>query len=156
MAIAIKLENYLKENYVDYDLISHSHTNYSMQSANAAHISGNSLAKNVILEDDEGIVMATIPASRVLQLDDLNRQLDRHLRLTTEHDLGNIFNDCEQGAIPALGSAYGVETVIDDSLSDCCDIYFNAGSHTDLVHLSGKDFQEVQRNSQHGRFSRQM
>jgi len=156
MPIAITLENYLKEHNVNYDVISHSHTSYSMQSAEAAHIPGNELAKSIILEDNQGRVMATIPATRLLNLSELNKQLNRKLEMISQYELKNIFRDCELGAVPALGEAYGVETIIDECLDDCCNVYFEAGTHTDLIHVSGKDFKDIQHDSKHGRFSRQI
>ena len=156
MAIAITIENFLKDLNIHYDLIHHAHSSYSMQSAEEAHISGNTIAKSIMLEDAKGRVMANIPASRRLDLKKLNQQLQRNLHLSAEHDLGKIFLDCEPGAVPAVGAAYGVETVIDSCLDDCCDVYFEGGDHTDLVHVTGSDFRNMQKDSQHGRFSKQI
>ena len=43
--------------------------------------------------------------------------------------MGALFKDCEFGAVPPLGLAYGMSTVIDDCLSEQPEIYFEAGDH---------------------------
>jgi Ala-tRNA(Pro) deacylase len=73
-------------------------------------------------------------------LDALNRLLGRRLSLTTEAEIGARFRDCEVGAVPALGPAYGLDTVLDQSLADHSDIYFEAGDHESLIHMRGADF----------------
>jgi Ala-tRNA(Pro) deacylase len=60
----------------------------------------------------------------------------------------------EVGAIPPLGQAYGIEVVVDDSLGENSDIYFEAGDHTSLIHMRSKDFKDLMKTAQHGTFSR--
>jgi prolyl-tRNA editing enzyme YbaK/EbsC (Cys-tRNA(Pro) deacylase) len=57
------------------------------------------------------------------------------LRLATEAKLKYLLKDCEPGAVPPLGAAYGLETVWDDSLLEQSDTYFEAGDHETLVHM---------------------
>ena len=64
------------------------------------------------------------------------------------------FRDCELGAVPAAGSAYGIPTLVDDSLLRMPDIYMEGGDHEELVHLSGEAFRGIVSRSLHGRFSR--
>ncbi len=44
---------------------------------------------------------------------------------------------------------------MDDSLLNAPDVYFEAGDHEDLVHLSGVEFLSLLAGARHGRFSRQ-
>ena len=44
--------------------------------------------------------------------------------------------------------------MIDDSLLLLSQIYFEAGDHEDVVHMSGEQFRELVGASAHGRFSR--
>ena len=37
---------------------------------------------------------------------------------------GSCTLDCEPGAVPPLGAAYGLDVVVDDSLTDHSDVYF--------------------------------
>ena len=147
MAIAATLSNYLMAQDVEYDVLTHPHTATSGESAQAAHVPGSRLAKSVILEDDQGYLMVVLPSSRQVNMQELHRQLNRNLVLATESELGGLFADCEIGALPPIGSAYGVETVVDDAIAE-------AGDHEQLVHVSAETFQSLLgENVQRGHFS---
>jgi Ala-tRNA(Pro) deacylase len=147
MPIAVSVQDYLDRNSIEYGLIVHSPTRGSTHSAQAAHVPGDCLAKSVLLEDDNGYLMAVLPASHRLDLPAIDRELNRELALTPEHALENLFKDCEVGAIPPLGQAYGIDVLIDRSLADIPDVYFEAGDHSSLIHVSGADFRKLMANS---------
>ena len=154
MGIAISLRDYLDNAGYDYDVQAHERTSFSIKTAKAGHIPGDQLAKAVILEDADGYLMAIIPSTHKVNLGALHRQLHRHVGLATEQELADIFDDCELGAIPAVGQAYGMDGMIDDSLSDQKDIFFEGGKHTDVVHLTGEDFDRLMDKADHAIFSR--
>jgi Ala-tRNA(Pro) deacylase len=93
--------------------------------------------------------MAVIPANAHVKIAELNRLLDRKMGLATEVELLPLFSDCELGAIPPIGQAYGIETIVDEGLDGCRDIYFESGNHTDLIHMKGKAFQELMIETRH-------
>jgi Ala-tRNA(Pro) deacylase len=153
MAIAITLAEYLENEGVSFDLVAHPHSNSSLASAESAHIPGDQLAKSVVLEDEEGILLAVIPATHKLDLNSLERCIGRKLGLVPEQRLRQLFYDCEFGAIPPIGRAYGYETILDDSLMEHDDVYFEAGDHVDLVHLTGDAFHSLMEETDHAQFS---
>lgn len=154
MAIAITLHEYLDNRCIGYKVIEHPYTNASMQTAQAAHIPGKQLAKCVVLEDEQGYLMAVIPSDKHVDLGSLHRQFNRQLGLTTEDKLRTLFTDCEPGAIPPVGEAYGIDVIVDDSLAHCSDVYFEAGDHTHLIQVNGKDFMQVVEHKSDGCYSR--
>ena len=89
-----------------------------------------------------------------LRLRDLEEQLERHLELASEAELSQLFRDCEVGALPPVGAAFGIPTVVDDSLMNAPDVWFEAGDHEDLVHMRGIEFLSLFTGARHGRFSR--
>lgn len=149
MAIGLTLQKYLAENGIAYDVLPHTHTSSSMNTAQSAKISGKNLAKSVILEDESGYLMAVIPATEHVQFRKVNHALNRHLGMAIESELDTLFSDCELGAVPAVGSAYSMESIVDDKLLDCSDIYFEAGNHRDLIHMEGNAFRRLTKNAQH-------
>ena len=155
MAIPITLQEYLNKCGVSYDVMSHSYTTTSMNTAQALPIPSEQLAKSVVLEDEHGYLMAVIPATHHVQLGQLSRQLKRRLGLATEQELSERFSDCELGAIPPIGEAYSMDVIVEDDLNDCPDIYFEAGDHTEVIHLRGEDFQQLMQHAEHGHFSQQ-
>lgn len=156
MAIAITLQEYLDKSGIDYDVLPHSRTTSSISTAKAAQIPGDDVAKPVILEDENGYLMAVIPATHHIELGQLSNQLERRLGLVAEQELAGLFTDCDLGAIPPIGEAYHMDVVVDDSLDNCSDVYFEAGDHTDVIHVRGHDFQKLMTHARHGHFSRRI
>jgi len=101
-------------------------------------------------------VLAIVPASYRLDLKKLERQLDRKLELAREAELADVFPDCEVGALPPLGQAYGIPTVYDDRLRRLSCVYFEGGDHRDLVYIGGREFIDLLRDSPHGDLCRAM
>lgn len=153
MAIGQRLQKYLAENGIAYDVLPHTHTSSSMHTAQSAKISGKNLAKSVILEDESGYLMAVVPATEHVQFRKVNHALNRHLGMAIESELDTLFSDCELGAIPAVGSAYSMESIVDDKLLNCSDIYFEAGNHRELIHMEGNAFRRLTKNVQHAAIS---
>jgi len=153
MAIASSVEAYLGRSGVRYELIGHARTGNSCYSAHAAHVPGSQFAKCVMLEDDRGYLMAILPATRKVDLGALRQRLGRPLGLATENELAGLFLDCEQGAIPPLGGAYGIDAILDQPLVESSDVYFEAGDHRELVHVSGSDFLTLMGDAPRGRIS---
>ncbi len=143
MGMAATLQRYLIRQGVDYDVVAHPQTGCSLETAQAAHIPGGRLAKGVILEDEVGYLMAVVPASRHLRLGAVRALLHRNVDLATEPELEALFEDCAPGAVPPLGPAYGLETVVDESLAEQPELYFEAGDHEELVHVPTERFFEL-------------
>lgn len=154
MDIANSLRNFMLTEGVKYDVLRHAHTSCSSETAEAAHIPGDRLAKAVLLEDESGYVLAVLPASRRLALGALHHALQRRLGLATEDEVGELFRDCELGAVPPFGEAYGIETVLDDSLMEQPEVYFESGNHEELIRVSGDQFRRLLAGWPHGPFSR--
>jgi len=153
MAIAMTLKDYLDYQDIRYDVLAHEKTRTSTETASVAHVPGDQLAKTVILEDDLGYVMVVVPATHQVELSAVDDQLSRRLTLAQEVELPRLFTDCDLGAIPPVGDAYGIETMVDDSLAEQADIYFEGGDHELLVHVSNEQFDMLMVDALHGHFS---
>ena len=143
MAIAKTLISYLKDRGIDYEMIEHAHTPTAAASAHAAHLPAHQVAKAVVLKDDGGYVVSVLPANHSLEIGWVNEALERQLEMACEEEFGKIFKDCEVGAVPALGEAYGVQVIRDDELAYTRDIYIEAGDHEHLIWLERKDFKAL-------------
>ena len=153
MAVAMRLKKYLENEGVRYDLVEHPYAVTSLHVANKAHISGENLAKAVVLRDGDGYILAVVPATHHVQLGKLRKHFNRYIILASEQDLYDLFEDCTIGAVPPLGDAYGVEVIFDNSLYERDDVYFEAGDHTDLIHVSGVAFRGLMSTARHGEIS---
>ena len=156
MSIASGVINYLVDRHVDFDVVDHPHSATSLETAQSAHVPGDRLAKSVLLEDDRGYLLAVLPASCRVDLGELHRLTSRNLGLATEYELCALFEDCEPGAVPVLGPAYDLETLVDDALAEQSDIYFEAGDHEQLIHVSAEAFDSLMAGARYTHFSRHL
>jgi Ala-tRNA(Pro) deacylase len=153
MAIAATVQRFLEENSVGYELVPHPHTGSSHETAEAAHVSEDHIAKAVMVRDAAGYAMVVVPASNWVDVEHLRKELNREVHLATEEDFVRLFSDCEAGAVPPLGPAYAIETFLDQALLSLANVYFEAGDHEHLVHTTGDDFQSLLAGVRHGYFS---
>jgi len=155
MSISTRLNEYLNKHGVDYQTLTHPHTQSSVDSAISADIPQHQLAKAVVLEDHQGKKMiAILPTDYKISLQQLNSRFQSKFHLVDEEDVYQLFDDCEIGAIPPIGEAYHINAIYDDVLLDESDIYLEAGDHRTLVHLKQKEFVKLMERTQHTRFSR--
>ena len=153
MAVAMTLQRYLDDQHIEYDVITHKKTAQSTMSAQSSKVSGDNLAKGVVLKSGGTYVLAVLPATQHVELKKLKALFGDNIRLATENEASQMFPDCELGAVPALGLAYGLPAVVDEQLESRSDIYFEGGDHRSLVHISGDQFGRLMGDVPHGRFS---
>jgi Ala-tRNA(Pro) deacylase len=156
MSLADRVKWFLDVHRVDYEVVMHDYTESSLETARAAAIPCEKLAKAILLEDENGYVMPIVPASRRLDLDKVRLMLGRPLQIASGRDAAALFFDCSEGAVPPMGTAYGIPTVIDDELLGLGDIYFEGGDHMDLVHMGGAEFFALIPDSNHADLSMAM
>ncbi len=150
MSISKTVQWYLDSREVSYEVLQHPHSHNSSETAGAAYIWEDQLAKTVLLEDERGYIMAIVPASHRVDLKKLETELHRQLELATEGEMPLIFPDCEPGAIPPLGGAFGIPVVYDDRLRRLSCVYFEGGDHRELVYMGGPEFIALLDGSPHG------
>ena len=154
MSIASTVDFALSLTEVDFKILSHQKTWTSDASAHAGHVGAEQLAKAVALKDELGPLLAVLPASHRLELEGLRETLRRpQLDFMGEEQLAEVFFDCERGAVPPLGPDYLVPTVIDLALNEQDDIYFEAGDHVELIHVSATSFRTLMRGAEYMTFS---
>jgi len=153
MGIALTLAQYLIDRGVAYNFVPHPHTQTASASAAASNVPADSVAKAVVLRGGDGFMLAVLPASRHIRFDELRRLLGNDVDIAGEEQVETLFLDCEPGSVPALGAAYGLNVVVDDSLAQQPDVYFEGGDHANLVRISGTSFQQLMVDARHGRFS---
>jgi Ala-tRNA(Pro) deacylase len=92
-----------------------------------------------------------LPASHHLRLTELEGAAS--LRMASEDEIGQLFPDCARGAVPPIGAAYGLKTIVDDSIAAMPEVYFEGGDHATLVHMSGPAFSRLLADAPHARIS---
>ena len=140
-----RLERYLREQGVAYELRHHPLAYTAQEVAASEHVPGRELAKTVIAKGaDDRLVMVVLPATRTVHLGRLAAALGtEQARLAEERDFATAFPDCETGAMPPFGNLYGVPVYADRSLAADEHIVFRAGTHTDTLRVAYADFAKL-------------
>jgi len=153
MSIAPTLQKHLAAENIQYDVIPHEPTMSSTRTAEACHISGDRLAKGIVLRRDGGYMLAVLPASHHIRLSDLRTQVGDDVDMAKEGEIDHLFRDCAHGAVPPVGKCYGLNFIIDDAIEAQPEVYMEAGDHETLLHMSHAQFARLTANALHGRFS---
>ncbi len=141
---ARKLKEFLDSNKIKYVTVKHSQAFTAQEAAASAHIPGKELAKTVIVKIDGKPAMAVLPAPNRIDLDSLKEASGAgKVEIAGEQDFRDLFPECDLGAMPPFGNLYDMEVYVAESLAGDEMIAFNAGSHTELVRLSYRDFESL-------------
>jgi Ala-tRNA(Pro) deacylase len=103
--------------------------------------------------DDDEMLVAVVPADRRVHLSRLRRELGGNPGLATEESLAGRFPDCAPGAVPPVGEAFGLRTIVDDELDSEPEIYMEAGDHEALIRMGHDDFARLMRDAEHSHFA---
>ena len=137
---------YLKSNKVKFQLRHHPARYTAQEVAAAEHITGDEVAKVVILKADERHVMCVLPATHVVDMNKARKALGAgQVALATEDEIAEIFPDCEVGAMPPFGAEYDLQTYVDERLAEDEQLLIPAGTHEDSVLLSWADYERLAR-----------
>ncbi len=139
-----QLKSFLDSNHVKYKTITHSPQYTAQEIAASAHIPGKDLAKTVIVKVDGEFAMAVLPASQHVSLTRLKEATGAdNAEIASEQEFGELFPDCEVGAMPPFGNLYDMPVFAAEQLIEDEEIAFSAGSHTELVQLAYRDFDKL-------------
>jgi Ala-tRNA(Pro) deacylase len=140
MTIPRTIATYLGNHEAAYRTVSHPAAATSQEIAEAAGVSGTQVVKGVVLEDADGFLVALLPAHHLLHVGELRRSAGRPLELAREDRFVGLFEDCDNGAVPALATAYGVPVMVAQELSEMPQVYLEAGDHRTLIEMDGAAF----------------
>jgi Ala-tRNA(Pro) deacylase len=143
MGIPTKLIEFLNQNKVPYQILHHPEAFTAQELAAIEHVKGKYHAKVVMVKADTEKFMAVLPADHRVDLEKLDKATGKRTMLATEAEFKALFPDCATGTMPPFGKLYGVPTYVDQSLTGDAFIVFEAGTHTDAVKMSYRDYERL-------------
>ena len=139
-----RLEQYLRENGVGFEVMTHSQAFTMQEVAPALHVPGKQVAKVVIVRADEEMAMLVLPAPYRLNTAKARTLLGvKGVRLAKEKEFTDLFPDCATGAMPPFGNLYDVPVYVDQSLAEESDIVFRIGTHRETMKVAYDDFSRL-------------
>ena len=140
----MQLESVLRDRDIQYEMHCHRPTYTAQQLAQVERVPGRMVAKPVIVKGRSGFAMCVLPAPRHLDMRRVAEVLeDSEVRLAMESEMQGLFPDCELGAEPAIGSLYGLRTIIDRRMEDDDYVITPAGTHDECVKMRREDWERL-------------
>ncbi len=135
------LEQWLRDQAIDYQVIEHEPTFEARFEARAARIPAEQTAKTVVLRDGADVVVVALPACERLDLHKVRAALARRrsLHLADEAEIAARFARFEIGAVPPLGPVPVDEHVVDRRLLTYNRVLCSGGDHRHSVLLDAMD-----------------
>lgn len=149
-----RIERYLDQHLIPFDLVAHDHSSTSLDTAHKAHLPASRVAKGVLIDGDGCRMVAMIPANREVRFGQLGLENGMPFRLASESEVAGLFEGCDPGVIPGLPSAWGMEMIWDESLLAEPEIFLEAGDHERLVRVETRYLSRLYGDAPHCRFSR--
>jgi Ala-tRNA(Pro) deacylase len=141
----MRLDEFLDERRIPFTRLHHQPAYTANRVAQLLHVPGREMAKTVLIRTRSGYLLAVLPATHRVDLEQLQQDLaEGHLELASENEMECIFTDCERGAMPPFGSLYELPTIVDESLAEDDEIVFEAQDHEDAIRMRYRDFEAVE------------
>jgi len=140
---------FLEEQKCCFERIPHDPTYSAQRLAGELHVPGCEVAKTVLLrvnvKGEHLFVVAVLPASKQIDLKQAAKILAANkVRLATEIEIAEHCPDCDFGVLPPFGSRYGMRTIVDSSLADDKEIWFESNTYREAIRMKFDDFQRVE------------
>lgn len=139
-----RLEAYLREHQVPFQVQQHAQSFTAQRIAESEHIPGKMVAKTVIVIADDKKIAFVLPASHRVDIDKIRTWLRaKEVRLAHEAEFVSTFPDCAVGTMPPFGNLYGLPVYVEKSLTEDETIVFPVGTYTDTMSLRYADFERL-------------
>jgi Ala-tRNA(Pro) deacylase len=147
------LTSVLDQAGVEYDVLSHPHTERASDEAQALGLPPSAVAKTLVLDAPEGHVRAVLPASERIDLRKVREHVEggKGIHLANEDELARDYPDFELGAVPPFGGESRDRVLVDVRVAEQHAVVLEAGSHdqsirigtTDLLTLTEADIVDI-------------
>jgi Ala-tRNA(Pro) deacylase len=138
-----RLIDCLNENKMTYEILHHPEAVTAQRIAQAEHVKGRHHAKVVMIKSGEQHLTMVLPADHQIDLEKVEKAIGKACSLDKEQEFKSLFIDCAIGAMPPFGNLYGLPTYVDKHLAEQDYIVFEAGTHTDAIKMSYRDYEKI-------------
>ena len=136
-----RVEEFLAARVAEYAVVAHPEAFTAQEQAAAAHVSGWSWAKVVVVKKEDGFALAVLPACCVIDLGLLRGLMEREMaELAGLEEIVRLAPDCEPGALPPFGRLFGIPTFADEALVNQREITMPAGDRATAIRMRATEF----------------
>jgi Ala-tRNA(Pro) deacylase len=140
----MKLGEYLAEKGIAFQSFEHPPAYTAQEVAAEEHVSGNLIAKAVVVHANGKYALCALPASYKLDMAKVAKALKAQtVRLADEGEMAELFPDMEVGAEPPMGQLWNLPTLVDRHLAEDDEIVFQAGTHRNAIRMRYSDYEAL-------------
>lgn len=133
-------ETFLCSRRVHFESAPHESTETALSEADAVGVPARYVVKSLVLNIDDAVALAILPASRLLDMHLLRRAVGTHdVRLATEREIAENFPGFELGAIPPIPDLLGVPGYVDPTVLELDEAVFADGRRTESMVASPRE-----------------
>ena len=143
----MNVQEFLRDKQVEYHAIPHRDVYDAQRLAQELHTPGREVAKTVLLRADHAFVyiVAVLPATKTIDFEKVSAALGgSNIELATELEIRQHCPDCEIGTLPPFGSQYGMQTLVEESLTKDEEIVFEGNNHHEAIRMRYEDFHHIE------------
>jgi len=131
-----KIDRYLRENHLPYEHTTHVRAVAAQRLAAAEHVSGERIAKPVVVSIDGTLALAVVTATEKVDVEALRRATrSESVEIVPEASFEGRFAPCEVGAEPPLG-VFGLPIYVDADLAREPWLVMRGGTHEDAIKIA--------------------
>lgn len=141
-----RIVRYLQRQRIPFARRWHPRAVTAQELAHSMHVSGYRIGKTVVLDVDGETYLAVVPAPARIDAARVAEELGADSAvLRDEEEFADLFPDCELGSEPPFGQLYGLKVLVDESLAGDEPLLLRAGSHEEVIELTGDDFLAIEK-----------
>ncbi|HEX9503557.1 MAG TPA: YbaK/EbsC family protein [Patescibacteria group bacterium] len=134
-----QLEKLLKQSKIKYELVEHRKVFTAFDSAETQDVKLTEVAKAVLLKGKKNLYLAVLPAGNNCNFKALSKLTTDKISMAKEKDINQKLKT-KIGLIPPFGSLFKLPLFIDKKLLKNKKINLPAGSYTESIVMSIKDY----------------
>jgi Ala-tRNA(Pro) deacylase len=139
MAIPKRLLKLLEQNKIKYKAHEHKKVFTAFDATQTQHLKTSEVAKAVLLKGKKNMYLAVLPAGSNCDFKTLSKLTEDKVSMAKEKDI-NTKLKTKVGLLPPFGSLFDLPVFLDKKLTKNKRINLPAGSYTESIELSLKDY----------------
>lgn len=141
----MSIHSYLQSSRVSFATFLQRPAATSSRRARSVHLPGRMVAKGVLVQAGERYLLAVLSSTERIDLARLSEVLGGlPARLADEDEVARVFGDCERGAVPPFGRAYGLPTLLESGLTTVAELVCVGNQRHEGIRLSLADYESIE------------
>lgn len=153
MAVSESINRFLKQKSVKYAVIPHTKTHTLEEAADAVGAPYAKMLRSVVLTDGDDYYIAVLPVTHVLDFKTLKQDLGEEMQVARFRDFSTRFDCCDRGCIPPLGQPFNLKLLVDSSVAELDEVFFEAGSHNEIIKMTVRAYLSLLEGANFGHYA---